>query len=422
MNQKELVESLNDHLRAELSSFGIDPLKVSWQVASLDQSEGLLIETHRVDAHRLSETTNYDFTKYPIEVYSLEDGRIIFRVENWRGADYDNYPELFEALDQAQIKVLNQVQFYIKEYFETLRENNDKKNLSERIPTKIYSNYKVDQDNSLVDIKETDSLKLIRSMKAKVYLRNSAGSDAPDVGQFDEVGYTMVGINTGTIIPIARCDEHHRGYDLIHRLIQDELIPNDTYHPIFHSHDYVSTNDFVALQAFKTWRKLGGPNVILNNDSRRDNQIPFQLTMDDYIAAEGNITCHKGELLPVGKRFIEQLNELSHLSMAALKDDLKRSEMFRAAKTVINTYLTQVKLYPDDEEKTLLAKLLEIQKIRGTEAAQKVQELFFGMNSFKNKLHIQIREQIRKEKRFSLNKWEEVFGDLELANHLLGSL
>lgn len=65
------------------------------------------------------------------------------------------------------------------------------------------------------DYKISPTFADVDNWKAKVWHCNS-GDVRP--GKFDSVGYVMIEAETGYIVPIARSDEHHIGYDTLHEL------------------------------------------------------------------------------------------------------------------------------------------------------------------------------------------------------------
>ena len=90
----------------------------------------------------------------------------------------------------------------------------------------LYSNFNVPERTSS-NFQITSNLNEANTWKAKILLGNSM-EEGKKVGDWDEVGYIMISLKDNTIIPIARSDEHQRGYELL----------SDFYH--FSSKDYYS--------------------------------------------------------------------------------------------------------------------------------------------------------------------------------------
>lgn len=97
-------------------------------------------------------------------------------------------------------------------------ENNESFSLPKTVPTKFF--------------KITDNLNDVEKWRVKILQNNSPENKR--LGTFDSVGYIMVSLVDNTIIPIARSDEHQRGYEILETIYMDEydIIPNN-YYPIF---------------------------------------------------------------------------------------------------------------------------------------------------------------------------------------------
>lgn len=406
-NLKDLKEGLRDLIAIELAEFGVDE-----SLVKINDSSCVELEESAVDSVKFFEKTNFSKKEYRFKAYTLENSRLIFMPIEPFYSEYRENEAIYEEIEAIRTKANQIIKDFLSKFFEQVQELNEKKTLEERIPSKIYHNFKF-----------TD-LSSVSSWKAVVVLSNSAGKDAPKIGEFDNVGYVMVGINTGTIIPIARTDEHHRGYDLISHYLDLGLIPEDTYHPFFSlGHDYVDQEDHVALAAMKIWRKLGGPNIILDRWSSGRDGIEFKLTMDDYIAMNGKVELHRGELLPIGQRMIDHFKNLSNLIVECRSNPLREKAVYNVAIRTFMFYKNNVNQYISDEESALILNgTREAQLIGGEEGLKKLEQLYFGFDSFKNKLHNEVREAMATKFAFSKKDMLGVFGDLELANHLLGSL
>lgn len=96
--------------------------------------------------------------------------------------------------------------------------NNESFSLPKTVPVKFF--------------KITDNLNDVEKWRVKILQNNSPENKR--LGSFDLVGYIMVSLVDNTIIPIARSDEHQRGYEILETIYMDEydIIPNN-YYPIF---------------------------------------------------------------------------------------------------------------------------------------------------------------------------------------------
>lgn len=403
---QEIKDGYLELVKAELSDYGLDLNKIF-----INEQGQIEIEEHFLEMDTFVSFTSWSKPEMILRVYTVDAGYLVFMPTREFYQEYRENDLLMEELELHYKKAQEKINELSQEYFSAIRELNDDKTLEERIPQYVSEN-----------LQKTESLKDISSWKVKVLIGNSIGKDGPEVGEMDSVGYTHIGLNTGTIIPVARGDEHHRGYDLIHHLISKGLIPKDTYHPIFFNGDYVSGFDGVALQAMKTWRKLGGENIIIKNSSNNSGS-PFQLTMDDYIKAEGKIEINKGELLPLGKDFINHLKTLSEKTTQFRKTQKGEKSVYVQALRFLNFYQEKIIQYPTKSFEETKAQVLASEKLGGLEGLQKLEEAIFGFNGLKNQVHQDLRKALDpKAFSFQRDNMIAIFGDLDLANHELGSI
>lgn len=402
---QELQEGFLSILRAELSEWGINP-----QDITLSNTGRVEIEDHAIEFSTFVDKTSWSRIDMKIRAYTIDNGMLIFMPTRDKYEEYRGNDALEDEMEKIRLNANQKMNELVNAYFESVRELNEDKPLTERLIPAILGNYQL-----------TDSLATVRNWKAKVILANSAGKDSPKIGEFDSVGYVHIGINLGNIIPIARADEHHRGYDLIEYLQEKGLIPQDTYQPFYIHSDYVDANDPIALQAMKTWRKLGGPNVVIKNWS--NNSTPFQLTMDDYIKAEGNIQINKGSLFPLGQGMIDQFKLLSALCLEARQNERKEKQLYRQAIKTFEYYVKNLLMLVPNSAAEVITKIHEAESVGGEEGIKALEQLMFGFDSFKNKLHNSVRQALDpKGMRYNRADMEAIFGDLDLANHELGSL
>lgn len=403
---QEIKDGYLDLVKAELSDYGIDQSKIF-----LNSQGEIEIEEHLLDLGVFVSFTDWSRPDMTLRGYTVDAGYIVFMpnrefYDEYRGSDI-----LSEELEQHYKKAQQRVDELSQEYFSAIRELNDDKTLEERIPSFVSEN-----------LQKTESLSDIANWKVKVIIGNSIGRDGAQVGEMDSVGYTHIGLNTGTIVPVARGDEHHQGYDLIHYLMEKGLIPQDSYHPIFFNGDYVSGYDGVALQAMKTWRKLGGANIIIKNSSNNSGS-PFQLTMDDYIKADGKIEITKGTLLPLGQEFINHLKNLSTKTTEYRNSLRGEKAVYVQTQRLLNFYQQKISQYSTKSLEETRALVSNAESIGGLDGLQKLEEAIFGFNGLKNQIHQEVRKALD-PKAFSFQRDNiiAIFGDIDLANHELGSI
>lgn len=312
------------------------------------------------------------------------------------------------ASEEAKEVFINIEKIIEKEIFKIIDEIIEKskpvfESFDKRIFSKIKNNYQINENFSKV-----------RDWKAKVYLENSRGEGDAEKGEFGQVGYTMIDVDSGFIVPIARSDEHHMGYDLIEYLTNRKLIPKGNYYPIFFGSNYVY-NEYPeevrrAIKAFKIWRENGGENTPVSNGG--NSEINFTIKMDDFIKSNGNIFIPNGELLPIGKRIIRYLDKCASL----IKDfhlgkNIKKEQVRDYAKLIVSELKGSYCFFKETE--SLEKAIIEFEK---NSNFKKLEEELFSHNGFKNSIHMDIREGIKDPNSFSARDVLKIFGDIDFAN------
>lgn len=184
--------NMNEYFREELIEKGYDS-------AIYNDRKSTLIcifypsQYKILDIEKLPPSLNY---YYNGELNDEDDDINDYYYEN----DYED--ELNEVLKLSNIKLINE-----QKDFTTFQ-----------LPKNIPSNF----------FKITNSLKDIKNWKARI-LENNSGGEKLKVGDYDEVGYVMISLKDNTIIPIARSDEHHRGYDIMYEIYESKykIVPYD---------------------------------------------------------------------------------------------------------------------------------------------------------------------------------------------------
>lgn len=272
----------------------------------------------------------------------------------------------------------------------------------DRVPEKIRSNYQMSGDFGSV-----------KSWKALVYLANSCGDGDAQEGEMGEVGYTMIEVDTGEIIPIARSDEHHMGYDLIHHLTSKKLIPKGNYYPIFFNSNYVYQEhpDEVqkALKAFKIWRANGGENTSITATGSRSND--FTVNMDDYINANGNIEIPTGELLPIGKRVVHYLEKCAHIVSGYHQGKkVKEGHLVVYAERIVKELYETHKFFSEVKKLDFAVKIYN-----QDQDFSKLEQALFAHNGFKNEIHMMIRKAVKSDDYWDKRELLPIFGDIQFA-------
>lgn len=388
------IDELKESLNKKLSVYGID---FSYVVIGNDS---IMIDEHILSMDDFNGNIGVNLNAKCLTIQKNEYGLFIMNPD--RDANEEMYDKFYEELTKIKQQILKD----INDANNLLLSLNSYDVSGKTVHELISSNMK---DNFVL----TDSLSSVKNWKAKIILGNSS-TNGKEVGDYDGVGYVCIGINTGTIVPIARSDEHHQGYDLIHFLIEQSLIPEDKYISIYTHGHYVDSGDVFSLAAFKMWRQLGGPNVVLNN-WKKDTR--FQITMDDYIKMNGTIIVNKGELLPIGQEFVNLLKHVAQVNSDFRENPNNLPKMVSATKKLIRYISTKVDIFLDVSEMNNALKIAS----EDENPQQKIEEFVFGFNGIKNTYHNKIRKELSKESKFN-DEMECLFGDLELANHEFGSI
>lgn len=319
--------------------------------------------------------------------------------------NWDSYLFLDKVLMEPLSAIYSE---YLKEELNLFAMQNRDKSFSETIPSKLMTNLKIKGD-----------LSGVRDWRAKVVIGNSLGENSPRVGQWDEVGYVLVGVKNMNLIPIARGDEHHLGQDLCFDYIQEGSIPDDIYIPLWNGINYIDNieDESYILQykrAVQLWLQFGGANNVVKFSrggikldfktfvNRADNLKEFIETLSDE---------NSGTLFPIGKQIIFLLKALAkdfnriHLSQKVKESNIYDNALHLAQLTEATFFDTNI--------------MESAQKIRLAEAAldlKSVEEAVFSFNGIKNTLHLLLKKaNEEKVNKYTLEEMVAVFGDVRLA-------
>lgn len=289
-----------------------------------------------------------------------------------------------------------------------------------------------------------DTLAGVESWKALCYSANSGG----EVGAMDAVGYVMISKIDDTIIPMARGDEHHRGYDTLFALSrkrQYKTLKPDDYVPVWpygNNYIYDETEAPLLLNVVSKFLSYGGDDGILIGCNDLQGTI---VTLSSFVASKGSVELAPGTVAPLGDVVLKAFGALA-TTLNAARGEVKTPADLAAALNPVRGGPRARKAAAAFREAHGLLKLLKryAAQIRGTdcerfdEAAaelckiakvadlQRIEEIFFGMAGFKNRIHNAVRQAI-KNRAAKKRAWEDdatiaVWGDLDLANDLLGRL
>lgn len=269
----------------------------------------------------------------------------------------------------------------------------------------------------------TDSLRGVKGWRAKVLAANSAGPN-DKIGDWNEVGYIMISLTDNTIVPIARADEHNVGFDLMH-----DLGIRGKYQPIyFGGGNYIySESDIPTFKvALTKWLAWGGPDTYLSGSNSLHGKL---IRFSDFVEHDGFMEIVPGEISPIAKRFMDVLRGAAEAMRAARNTPDKRSVVNAAfvAALKVPQYLGTLGFnflggYTLDDLDKLVT---NIKTAKSENDVQRLEELIFGFDGIKNRIHNELRQNVRLAKEgkpsyFFERDAKSLWGDPELAVDMLG--
>jgi hypothetical protein len=311
-----------------------------------------------------------------------------------------NDDEAFEELHKVKKAISGVIVSVTDEIASSHKKEFEK--FEDRIPEKLRKN-----------IKAAGNFSNVKSWEVKVVLGNCCGEDSPRVGEMCDVGYTMINIDTGELVPIARSDEHNMGYDLMRHYRAKKLISEGRYYPIYFAQNYVydelPQEVSAALKAFRIWLDLGGENTPVSSGGNR--RVDYMIRMEDFIKANGQIDLPKGSLLPVGKRIVQRLEKCAELIKAYhLGKPIKEDSVCDYAEMIIRELSGSYTFHKECSELTAAT-----QEYRAGGSLKSLEEALFSHNGFKNEIHMDIKSAMNDKQGFRGRDSRKVFGDLEFA-------
>ena len=269
------------------------------------------------------------------------------------------------------------------------------------------------------------SLARVATWRAHCYSANSGGR----TGEMDEVGYVMISKTGDLIIPIARGDEHHRGYDLLYDLSEEipAIDPSDFVPVWSRGNNYVYGRDEVPdlLNVIGKHLTYGGFDGLLIGSNDLRGRI---CTLSQFVTAKGLTDLKPASLAPVGTHLVSELTELAAKCATARKDPQSPDAppAFREAERLARYLLACAGNVHGPDVDALQEAPRAIRILLKARDVQGLEEMFFGPTGFKNGLHNAIRETLANRKRgqsaWNDEKVEAVWGDLELARDMLGRI
>ena len=278
------------------------------------------------------------------------------------------------------------------------------------------------------------SLRDVAQWQAKIIVANSANEDRKP-GMWDPVGYVMVSLTDDTLIPIARSDEHHAGYDLLHDLSNPPrrlkrkplsgLNPQDFVAVYSCGPNYVYDERGLErlTEAARKWLAWGGPDC--NVVGAYGSMEGLFGTFSDLVKHGLKMKGKNGSLSVVGKRVIKAFHDLGQIvsrRTMAERNGRDTSAMdrsiFSSATKLVQTVMPILDycwgiLRDRDELPGKVKAFVDAGDVAG------LTDFIFGFHGLKNSIHQAVRDAIADPHGFDTGKITAIFGDLEMANGML---
>lgn len=262
-------------------------------------------------------------------------------------------------------------------------------------------------------------LRRVAQWRAYTYVANSGG----EVGQMDAVGYIAISLVDNTIIPIARGDEHHTGHDLLWDF-QDKpwkypINPPDyvTIWPYGNNYLYNESDKKFWLPALKKYFEYGGKDGFLWGYNGVGST-----TLSHFLETGGNTDfTGKKTLAPIGQQIYNHLEKVAlALRNKESGDPIANRSAFIAA-TELAKYISDLWGKTGVDVSTLKELPSKIRELKKEDDVQGLRELIFGFHGIKNMMHNRLREAMANDTWYR-REMMEIWGNLDLAFHMLGSI
>ena len=286
-----------------------------------------------------------------------------------------------------------------------------------QIPPKLIKYYKID-----------DNIRNSKNWQGKIIVLNN-GRDKK-VGEWDQVRYIAIDLNSNYIIPVPLHSEHQTGNDLIWELKDKNLIPKGNWVTIDswgNNYIYNEEHSQLMLKAFKKFLEYGGDK----NGRVQGMGSDYLGTIEDFIKRDGNIEVRKGELAKLGRDIVDSFEYLAkeYLRIDKIKSSHKTPregdiiDFATACKHLLNQFLDyngynfilnvdnkKLKSYLNDDKINNWIKEIENYEIKLDYIG--IAQVIFSANGLKNNLHqcLKIANTLGGYER---RGFDSIFGDIE---------
>jgi hypothetical protein len=272
---------------------------------------------------------------------------------------------------------------------------------------------------NIENIRIEGSIADVRNWKAK----NLFGSNGGKIGEWDNVGYVGISIDSDIVVPVPRGDEHRAGYEYIYGAMRRKLIPKGDYISIwaletgnYFYADYESiknTNEGLAhlLIAIEKYFSYGGkdsPLKLYGQGQFTDQET----TMSEFLRSGGLKNTKKDIPMPTeldesAELLLEDLRMFSNVSLDTIKNEKK---IMKLGEKILRDLEDIIRFDVGGEFKQLLK--IPMEEAYGSDSSESMVGNILGLAGVKNRLHTYLKKLLKngKEK------------DIVIANALFGSL
>jgi hypothetical protein len=253
-----------------------------------------------------------------------------------------------------------------------------------------------------------------------VRVANSA-REGVKIGDREPIGYWVIDIINGTVVPVARSDEHHMGMDFVRSLVEKGSLPDSIYIPIWGGNQIIwNLRDFERvhsyIRAYRIWLANGGEDFFIEITNPK-----CVISMSEFVKCGGEVKQSEQEesgLTKQAKSLVRSLNFIADaLSRHRSNRDFKENSVWEHADEVVWLAKNIPALTYDVKVDTEKYK-----KIKDESDYKELEQFIFAFNGIKNQIHILVKEQVFNEKAFSVKDFKASFGNLKEFERNLSSI
>lgn len=247
-------------------------------------------------------------------------------------------------------------------------------------------------------------------------------------GDMGNVGYIMFSTKNDTFIPIARGDEHHRGYDLLYSFAKKKINLNPReYVPIFNGNNYI--NDAKDIPAYrmviKKYLAMGGKDGVLYGSNELRGKSAY---MSDFVETGELQGKSQGRINVSAKKIIDSFKNAASATIKA-KQSNKRVDFVLALKLSLKIYqLLSLHsfMFRDDNRDFMMSFPTELKEI-GKNAdidygTRQLEQIMFGFHGLKNRFHNVLRDVQNNPTDYFSSEVIDFVGDIDLVVAELGNI